>query len=161
MIKILISLLLFYFSVAIVFGTLADMKVNSTTYPTLSERLKRPMIFLSFAIVFLILGWVVWPNKDANQLPTYYVTQVINNQHGATLKVKVNKKLSYDELRLVVSKIKQDSSRLNCKEILFFLPEQSSNDRPYALYDSNDGEVWAKMVNIYSGTSGVVNIGQE
>jgi hypothetical protein len=150
MIRIFISVLLFYFTAAMIFGALADLKANSLKNFTVWQRFKASAVFFLFAMFLFVIGLVVWPNQDMVKYPRYYIGQVAQKQNGKSFKVRIKKNLTQEELALVVSKIKSDSSHVRCDEILFYLPSQNYNNHPYANYNYlNDDELWDKVVNKY------------
>ena len=158
MIRILISIVFFYLSTAVIIGTLADLKLNPGAHPNLSGRIKTVGQFFSFAFIIFLVGWLIWPNRDHIVYPRYYIGNVVKTTEGVSIKVRIKKELKNEELATIISKIKQDSSHLKCTLILFYLPGQAYNNQPYAEYISSyDDEIWDKVSNVFNHrTNGIV-----
>ena len=151
MIRILISIVLFYLSFAIVVGTLADFKSNPSAHPTSSGRFKSFLSFFSFALMFLLIGWFIWPNSTQIDRPRYYIGAVTKSNVGTSYYVRIKRKLNSEQLASIIKRIEKDSSNVNIDHIAFFRYGQSYRGTAYAIYKrvKND-DLFKKLVNTVS-----------
>ena len=151
MIRILISIVLFYLSLAIVVGTLADFNFNPSAHPTSSGRFKSFLSFFSFALMFLLIGWFIWPNSTQIARPRYYIGAVTKTNVGTSYYVRIKRKLNSEQLASIVKRIKKDSSKVNIAHIAFFRYGQAIEERPMQFYKRVKNEdLFKKLVNTVS-----------
>lgn len=135
MIRIIISILIFYFGAALIVATLAENIFSRTNRRDLRFKIKNSLTFCMLGSSLFLVGWASWPENNKSVLPGYYIVETQKVGGLKKVNVRIKKKLTVGELALIVENIKANSGEVNYSDIRFFLPEQSYKDIPYSHYN--------------------------
>jgi hypothetical protein len=146
-----IALILCYCGLIVIIASIIENRVQTSSFSSLKQRIKNMLPFTLIGLIIFCLGCLTWPNRRENDIPNYYIGKILKHSTVSKLYVHIQGRLDITDLSCIISKIKQDSSKLEHFQVAFFLPGSTYNNHPYAYCkDSDDSDLWEKVLAVVS-----------
>lgn len=145
--RIFIAFILCYCGLIVIIASIIENRLQTSSFGSIKQRIKNILSFTSIGLIIFFLGCLAWPNGRENDIPNYYIGKVLKRNTVSKLYVHIQGRLDIKDLGQIISKIKRDSSKLEHFQVVFLLPGNTYDSRPYAYCkDSDDDDLWDKIL---------------